>query len=133
MSTVAPNTDFTIADIDSTWTAIRIRASDGAQVIGRVTLVGSHNGASPLEVVVAPVECLPALPSDEITLTAATSWSGLSFATGSESVRDAVRLTAAISGDLTGPIDCGTVYRLQVGGAIRAPVDTPVTISKTGR
>ncbi|MFZ2873380.1 MAG: hypothetical protein WAZ94_02735, partial [Phycisphaerales bacterium] len=37
-------------------------------------------------------------------------------------MRDAVRLTAAISGDLTGPIDCGTVYRLQVGGAIKAPV-----------
>ncbi|MCE7974704.1 MAG: hypothetical protein DYG92_10355 [Leptolyngbya sp. PLA1] len=37
-------------------------------------------------------------------------------------MRDSVRLTAAISGDLTGSVDCGTVYRLQVGGAIKAPV-----------
>jgi hypothetical protein len=54
--------------------------------------------------------------------TAGSTWAGLTYGSNSNSVRDAVRLTAAISGDLTGSIDCGTVYRLQVGGEIAAGV-----------
>jgi hypothetical protein len=68
------------------------------------------------------VDCLPISPDQSIDSPAGTSWSGLTYGPNSESVRDAVRLVAAISGDLTGSVDCGTVYRLQVGGNIDASV-----------
>lgn len=117
-----PGDPINITGVDDTWTAIRVRATTGAVAVGTITVAGVRTSADPLDLLVMPSDCMPELPDTPIANPSVTSWSGLTFGAGSESVRDAVRLTAAISGDLTGAIDCGKVYRLQVGGAIKAPV-----------
>lgn len=119
-----PGDPINVTGVDDTWTAVRVRTIGGAAQLGSLTLNGSRTGSVPLDVVLTTQDCIPQSPDTPVPTGAvsATSWSGLTFGAGSESVRDAVRLTAAISGDLTGSVDCGTVYRLQVGGAIKAPV-----------
>jgi hypothetical protein len=113
-----------ITGIDDSWTAIRVRITTGSGNVGAITLTGSRLSAEPLDLLIVPsaVDCPPISPEQSIANPAGTSWSGLTYGANSESVRNAVRLVAAISGDLTGSVECGTVYRLQVGGNIRAAV-----------
>lgn len=115
--------DIAITGITDSWTAIRVRTSSGTSAIRRLVLSGQRLGSVPLEVYVAGIACLPPDPA-ELVAEAGTTWAGLTFAsdTDSHAMRQKVVLTAAISDDLTGSIDVGTIYRLQVGDAIIAPV-----------
>lgn len=119
-----PGDPIEISGIDDSWTTVRVRFSGGLAQVGRVTLSGTRASSVPLDLFLTTQDCLPQTPDTPVPSgsVSATSWSGLTYGAGSESVRDAVRLTAAISGDLTGAIDCGTIYRLQVGGSIKAAV-----------
>jgi hypothetical protein len=99
---------------------------------GLVTLSGDSGLGQEIKVLVRRTTDGGFEDNPLITLPAAlANWSGLdaSGVTGAT-----VRLTGAISGNLTGPITCGKIVRLQVGGDINGTTATPatITVSATG-
>jgi hypothetical protein len=119
-----------ITTVADSWRAIRVRPTSGDSPIdiGAVSLSGSRTSASALDLFVVP-GCLPVDPGSPILSASGTTLSSISVASA---FRDHTRLTAAISGDVTGAIDVGSIYRLQVGGAIAASVTAHSTDPVTG-
>lgn len=116
-----------ITNVADSWTAIRVRPSSGSPLsaIGSISLSGSRSSTATLDLLIAN-QCAPSQPNVPI---AQASNGGLSIGAVVADVpfRDHVRLTAAVSGNITGAVNVGSIWRLQAGGAIESPVTTSGT------
>ncbi|GJQ30859.1 MAG: hypothetical protein HBSAPP03_27430 [Phycisphaerae bacterium] len=123
---IASGDPINITDIDNTWTAIRVRSTSSTNPasIGRITLTTGEPRNAPFEVLVTGDYCRIEFPILQPS-NAGTTWSGLTFGENSDSLRNNTRLVAAISGNLTGSVACGSVYRLQLGGDVQPPACDP--------
>lgn len=101
--------------------------------IGHITISGTlHSSPSQTpRLFVGVMHACETFPGDPTTPLArgCINFAGLSFSSGSEGLRDVARVAIAVSGDVTGNITAGHVFRVQAQGRMVSTTYTGGTIS----
>lgn len=99
-------------------TTLRFYSSGGLADLGAVTITGSLNDPSArLSIIVAANQSnFPARPLDAITDEGSANVAGVTVT--DTALRDNTRVAIAATGNLTGPITVGHVFRLQFNGTV---------------
>ncbi|MBX3408067.1 MAG: hypothetical protein KF869_15030, partial [Phycisphaeraceae bacterium] len=101
--------------------------------IGHITITGTvHSSPTfPPRLFVAVMHKCETFPgSPELPLArGCINFGGLSFSSGSEDLRDVARVAIAVSGDITGDVTAGHVFRVQAQGRMVSTTYTGGTIS----
>lgn len=107
--------------------------NEPTHTIGHITIIGDvHSSPTfPPRLFVAVMHKCESFPGSPETLLSvgAINFAGLSFSSGSEGLRDVARVAVAVSGDITGNVTAGHLFRVQAQGRMVSTTYTGGTIS----
>lgn len=120
-NTFSASSSFIPIPVDPSWQIVRVRSdSPTTESIPLLVLSGDRFNGEPLRLLVGTADVdVPGFTNvvSDAFQPAATNFNGLSFASGSEDLRDSTVFALSITGDALGPTTVGGVRRFQVSNS----------------